>query len=124
MATISLCCIAKNEAHNLPVLFKSIEGCFDELILVDTGSTDDTVEKAKELGFKVFYFDWVFDFAKARNYAFSKATSDYVMWIDLDDSLSDANAFRKWRDEIMPIRKIAVIVAARMLEGFQPVTSA
>ena len=103
MATISLCCIAKNEAHNLPVLFKSIEGCFDELILVDTGSTDDTVEKAKELGFKVFYFDWVFDFAKARNYAFSKATSDYVMWIDLDDSLSDANAFRKWRDEIMPM---------------------
>lgn len=103
MASISLCLIAKNESHNLPILFKSIEGCFDELILVDTGSTDDTVEKAKELGFKVFLFDWVFDFSKARNFAFSKATSDYIAWMDCDDSLSDSNSFRKWRDEIMPM---------------------
>lgn len=99
--TISLCCIAKNEEHNIQELYNSIVGCFDELILVDTGSTDKTVEIAEKLGFKVFHFEWVNDFSAARNFSFSKATSDYIAWLDLDDSLHNKDAFIKWRDTVM-----------------------
>lgn len=103
MATLSLCVIAKNEALNLPILDNSIDGCFDEKILVDTGSTDTTVEVAKALGWTVYHFEWVYDFAKARNFAFSKATCDYICWLDCDDILSDKNFFLKWKKELMPI---------------------
>jgi len=101
--TISLCLIAKNEAHNIKPLFDSIEGCFDEVILVDTGSTDDTVKLATELGAKVFHFEWVNDFAKARNFSFEQASCDYVCWMDLDDSLRNKEAFIKWRDHVMMV---------------------
>jgi glycosyltransferase involved in cell wall biosynthesis len=105
----------KNEAHNIGPFLKSVNGCFDEIILVDTGSTDNTLEfvenvnRQREMGstiwdlpeIKVYHFDWVNDFAKAREFAFSKATKDYIAWLDLDDSLSDAEAFKKWRDNVM-----------------------
>lgn len=103
MATLSLCLIAKNEEHNLPTLFDSIEGCFDEIILVDTGSTDNTVALAKERGAKVYHFDWVSDFAAARNFSFSKATSDYIGWMDLDDKLEGRENFIKWKNTVMPL---------------------
>lgn len=99
--SISLCMIVKNEAQNLPRLFESIEGCFDEVVICDTGSTDNTVEIAKQYGARVEYFTWVNDFAKARNYAFSKATSDFIMWLDGDDVLSDKKAFIEWRDNVL-----------------------
>lgn len=99
--TIACCVIAKNESNNIDEWFKSIDGCFDEVHFVDTGSTDDTVEKAKKLGLTVHHFDWIKDFAAARNFAFSKATTDYIFWNDLDDSLSDPEAFKQWRDHAM-----------------------
>ncbi len=114
--TISLACIMKNEAHNIGPLLSSIKGCFDEIILVDTGSTDNTcffveqVNKQIEAGsqvwagipeIKLYHFDWINDFSAARNFAFSKATKDYVCWLDLDDSLMDAKAFISWRDNVM-----------------------
>lgn len=114
--TISLACILKNEAHNIGPLLSSVKGCFDEIIFVDTGSTDNTLffieqtNKQIEAGsqvwdgipeIKVYHFDWVNDFAAARNFSFSKATCEYVCWLDLDDQLSDAKAFIKWRDTVM-----------------------
>jgi len=113
--SVSLACIMKNEAHNIGPFLSSINGCFDEIILVDTGSTDNTLEFVEKVNreiergstiwnlpeIKVYHFDWVNDFAKAREFAFSKATKDYVAWLDLDDSLSDAKAFIKWRDTVM-----------------------
>jgi glycosyltransferase involved in cell wall biosynthesis len=99
--SVSLCMIVKNEEHNLPRLFESIEGCFDEVVVCDTGSTDKTVEIAKSFGARVEHFTWVNDFSKARNYAFSKATSDYICWLDGDDVLSDKQAFIDWRDNVM-----------------------
>lgn len=114
--TISLACIMKNEATNIGQLLSSIKGCFDEIIFVDTGSTDNScffieqVNKQIEAGsqvwsgipeIKLYHFDWINDFAAARNFAFSKATKDYVMWLDLDDSLNDAAGFIKWRDNVM-----------------------
>jgi glycosyltransferase involved in cell wall biosynthesis len=69
----------------------------DEIVLVDTGSTDKTKEIALEYGCKVFDFVWVNSFCKARNFAFSKATMDYILWLDGDDCLSDKDAFLQWK---------------------------
>lgn len=121
MATISLCLIAKNEAHNLPILAESIGDCFDEVILVDTGSTDNTVEIAKSHGFKVFHFDWVYNFSKARNFSFSKATSDFVMWMDLDDSLSDKEAFKNWKSSMMGLADYWLVNYHYAFDGEKPV---
>lgn len=105
--SITLAIIAKNEAHNLPRLLDSVEGCFDEIIVADTGSTDGTVDIAKNLGAKVFHFDWINDFSAARNFAFSKATSDFIMWLDCDDVLFNREGFIKWRDHGMEFCDIA-----------------
>lgn len=114
--TISLACIMKNEAHNIGALLSSIKGCFDEIVFVDTGSTDNScffieqVNRQVEAGsqvwagipeIKLYNFDWVNDFSAARNFAMEKCTKDYMCWLDLDDSLSDAKSFIKWRDTVM-----------------------
>ncbi len=85
---ISACIIAKNEENNLPRLLESIKGKFDEIILVDTGSTDRTVEIAKEYGCKVFEKEWE-GFADARNYAVSKASGDWIWHFDADFELEN-----------------------------------
>ncbi len=85
---ISACIIAKNEEDNLPRLLKSLKGKFDEIILVDTGSTDRTVEIAKEYGCRVYYRKWN-GFSDARNYASSKASGDWIWHFDADFELDD-----------------------------------
>lgn len=99
--TVSLVVIAKNEINNIQRWYDSVSGLFDEYIFCDTGSTDGTIEKATALGLHVIHFDWVDDFSAARNFAYSHATSDYVFWTDLDDTISDKVAFQKWRDNSM-----------------------
>ena len=64
---------------------------WDELIVVDTGSSDDTCEIAKSHGAKIARFDWCNDFAKARNFAESLATGDYILWIDADEELIEGH---------------------------------
>lgn len=103
MATISCCVIAKNEEKNIERMTKSIEGLFDEYILVDTGSSDKTVELAKKLGWQVHHFEWISDFAAARNFAFSKATKDFTFWMDLDDVLANPEGFKSWKEVVMPL---------------------
>ena len=99
--SIGLALIVKNESENLPQLLKSVEGCFDEIVVTDTGSTDDTVEVAKKFGCKINHFEWCDDFSKARNASFQAMTTDYVMWLDGDDILQGKEDFLTWRDEIM-----------------------
>ncbi len=115
--TIALCCIMRDEARNIGPLLKSVKGCFDEIHITDTGSTDNSVEFletinkniAEGTGFwsegypeiNIHHFTWVNDFAAARNYSFSFAKTDYILWLDLDDELSSAEAFIKWRDTVM-----------------------
>jgi len=104
--TISLALIAKNEEKNIDRLLDSVEGCFEEIILVDTGSTDKTKEIAEKRGCKVYDFKWVNSFCKARNFAFSKATMDYIAWLDLDDCLSSKDAFIQWKTHAMEFSDI------------------
>lgn len=92
MATISLCMIVKNEAAVLARCLESVAAAVDEIILVDTGSTDDTKKIAARYTSNIYDFAWVDDFAAARNFAFAKATMDYQMWLDADDVFSDADA--------------------------------
>lgn len=99
--TLGLALIVKNEAENLPRLFESFEGCFDQIVVTDTGSTDETVEVAKKLGAHVTHFTWCDDFSAARNASFEPMTTDYVMWLDADDVLEAKDDFLTWRDHIM-----------------------
>ena len=91
MITISLCMIVKNEEDVLERCLNSCKAIADEIIIVDTGSTDKTKEIAFKYTDKVYNFQWVDDFSKARNFAFSKATKDYQMWLDADDIITKEN---------------------------------
>ncbi|WP_163100505.1 glycosyltransferase family 2 protein [Peribacillus alkalitolerans] len=87
MPTISLCMIVKNEMEVLANCLESVQGICDEIVIVDTGSTDKTKDIAKQFTDKVFDFQWIDDFSAARNFAFSNATKDYILWLDADDVL-------------------------------------
>lgn len=101
--SLSLHLIAKNEEKNLAKLIDSVQGCVDEIYLTDTGSTDKTVELAKQLGCHVSHFKWVNDFSMARNFNFEQGTTDYQLWLDCDDTLGETEQFKLWRQEIMPL---------------------
>ena len=94
MKTISLCMIVKNEEKYIGNCLKSIHDLVDEIIIVDTGSTDKTKEICKLFTDKIYDFEWVNDFSKARNYSFSHATSDYIMWLDADDILKEEDRIK------------------------------
>lgn len=89
MATISLCMIVKNEEMHIARCLDSIAGLVEEIIIVDTGSTDRTVEIVSDYTSKVYSYPWTDDFSDARNYSFSKASMDYCMWLDADDILQE-----------------------------------
>src|SRR5258708_29921147 len=76
--------------RTLPACLSSAQGLFDEIVIVDTGSTDRTVAIAREFGARVFDFVWVDDFAVARNAALARATGDYAFWLDADDVVDPA----------------------------------
>jgi glycosyltransferase involved in cell wall biosynthesis len=82
---VSLTMIVRNEEQNLPHCLESVAGAFDEIVVVDTGSNDRTVEIAESFGARVFHFAWIDDFAAARNEALAHATGDYAFWLDADD---------------------------------------
>lgn len=84
--------IVKNEEHNLPRCLRSIRGAVDELIVVDTGSTDNTVEIAKRHGARVFHHPWQNDFSLHRNQSFGYATGDWILQIDADEELVFSNS--------------------------------
>lgn len=85
--TISLCMIVKNESHNLHRCLKSVQGFVNQIIVVDTGSEDNTVEIARSYGAEVHFFEWCDDFAAARNYSLSFATGDWILILDADEEL-------------------------------------
>lgn len=91
MVTISLCMIVKNEEERLGRCLSSLQGLYDEILIADTGSTDQTKAVAESFGAKVYDFPWCDDFAAARNFIASKATGDYIYTADADEELDEAN---------------------------------
>ncbi|MDE5897158.1 MAG: glycosyltransferase family 2 protein [Clostridia bacterium] len=90
--TVSLCMIVKDEETVLARCLDSVKDCTDEIIIVDTGSTDGTVGLARRYTDRVYSFPWKDDFSAARNFAFSKAKCDYLLWLDADDRISPDSA--------------------------------
>jgi len=88
MSTITGLLIAKDEEAVVENALKSLAFC-DEIIFVDTGSTDKTVEIAKKYTDKIFHFEWINDFSAARNYALDQATQDWCLFIDCDDIIEE-----------------------------------
>ena len=92
MITVSLCMIVKNEEDVLERCLASAAPLADEIIIVDTGSTDATKEIAAKYTAKVFDYPWQNDFAAARNYSFAQASMEYCLWLDADDMIPEKEA--------------------------------
>lgn len=104
--TLSAHAICKNEINHIGEWYESISPLVDEIIMVDTGSTDGTVEWLKDKAdgdpkLKLFHFEWINDFSAARNFALSKVTSQYALFIDLDDRIHEREAFLSWKSSVM-----------------------
>jgi glycosyltransferase involved in cell wall biosynthesis len=85
--TISACMIVKNEEKLLPLCLKSIRDYVDEIVIVDTGSTDQTVSIAESFGARVYHHPWENNFSKHRNQSFGYAKGDWIFYIDADEEL-------------------------------------
>jgi GT2 family glycosyltransferase len=102
--TISLCMIVKNEEAVIGRCLDSVKDLVDEIVIVDTGSTDNTKEIVKGYTDRIFDFQWVDDFSAARNFSFDQARMDYILWLDADDVLDEENRekFARLRSELEP----------------------
>lgn len=85
---LSLCMIVKNEEQNLPACLESVRGAVDEIVIVDTGSTDSTLAIAQAYGARIGRFEWIGDFAAARNEALKLCTGKWILYLDADEYLS------------------------------------
>jgi glycosyltransferase involved in cell wall biosynthesis len=95
MATISLCMIVKDEEKFIADAISSVLSVVDEVIVMDTGSTDSTKRIAEELGAKVFETAWEDDFSLARNESLKHATGDWILILDADEVISEPDAIKK-----------------------------
>ena len=102
MKEISLCMIVKDEEEVIGRCIESVKDLVDEIIIVDTGSKDETKQIVSKYTDKIFDFKWVNDFSKARNFSFSKATKDYILWLDADDIIlpEDREKFKKLKNSL------------------------
>jgi tetratricopeptide (TPR) repeat protein len=86
-ASLSVCMIVRNEARMLPGCLNSLIGIADQIVIIDTGSEDDTAKIACSFGAQVYDFPWGDDFAAARNESIRHASEDWILWIDADERL-------------------------------------
>lgn len=119
MITISLCMIVKNEEAVLRRCLDSLKSIVDEMIIVDTGSTDRTKEIAREYTEKVYDFEWIDDFSAARNASFEKACCDYIYVADADEVLDEENQqeFLKLKRVLLPEIDIVQMLYCNQLEN-------
>jgi glycosyltransferase involved in cell wall biosynthesis len=79
--------IVKNEEQTIGTCLDTVKHIADEIVIVDTGSTDGNKEIVSRYTHRIYDFEWMDDFAAARNYSFSLAAKDYIFWLDADDQL-------------------------------------
>lgn len=118
MVTVSLCMIVKNEERVLARCLDSVADLMDEIIIVDTGSTDRTREIASRYTDQIYDFTWVDDFAAARNFASSKATMEYIYTADADEVLDEENRkrFHDLKEVLLPEIEIVQMYYCNMGE--------
>ena len=112
MPTLGLCVIAKNSATTLQGCLASVKGLVDSIVVVDTGSSDGTLELARQHGATAVVFDWCGDFAAARNAALAVVETDWVLVLDADEEI-DAGAHAWIRKELSSPRADAYITPVR-----------
>lgn len=88
---LSACLIVKNEAVMLAKTLPNLSKNVDEIILLDTGSTDNTIAVAEQFGAQIYHFTWIDDFAAARNESLKYATGDWIIWVDADEYLLESD---------------------------------
>jgi hypothetical protein len=98
--SLSVCLITKNEEKNIARALCSVSKVADEVIVADTGSSDETVEIASNLGARICTFPWIDDFSAARNFAIAHAQKDWILWLDADEELLPQS-----RDEVLQCLK-------------------
>ena len=118
MVTFSVCMIVKNEERMLKRCLDSIADLMDEIIIVDTGSSDRTKQIAEKYTDRIYDFNWVGDFSKARNFAFEKATCDYIYSADADEFLDEENRekLKQLKETILPEIDIVQMKYTNQLE--------
>lgn len=111
MPTVSLCMIVRNEERHIARCLDSVAELVDEIIVVDTGSADRTVEIVSGYTQKVYSYPWEDDFSAARNYSFSKASMDYCMWMDADDVIEETekDKFLQLKQSLSPDTDIVMM---------------
>lgn len=107
MATVSLCMIVKDEENNIRRCLECVSSFVDEIIILDTGSTDQTKSICLEYGAKFIEYDWNNDFAYARNQSIKEASCDWILWLDADEELiiEDYHAFQ----ELLSVNSSSII---------------
>lgn len=105
--TLSACAIMKNEEKNIPRLLVSLRGHVDEMVVVDTGSTDRSVEVARSYGAQVYFQEWRGDFSAAKNEALEKAQGEWILFLDADEEM--------WAEDL---KKLRLILACAKQEAF------
>ncbi|MCB0281078.1 MAG: glycosyltransferase [Calditrichae bacterium] len=113
---LSLCMIVKNEAANLERCLKSVKSVVDEIILVDTGSTDSSLEIAEKHGAKILHVEWKDDFSEARNAALQQAKGDWILHLDADEELANSST-NILRDSLKKSKADALNI---VLRNYQP----
>ncbi len=108
MPTLALSMIVRNAERDLPLCIESVRGAVDEIVIADTGSTDNTIEIARNLGARVISIPWENDFARARNLSLAEVTTDWVLSMDADERLDPAAA-----------RRLSALLANRKARAYQ-----
>jgi len=116
---LSACLIVKNEARFLGQCLRSVHGVVDEVVVVDTGSTDTSKRIAKTQGARLFDFKWIDDFAAARNCALDHARGEWILYIDADEQVRPASASRLREQLASPVH-VAYYVLLHSRPGFTP----
>ncbi len=115
--TCSLNMIVRNESEHIENALNSVDDLVDEMVIVDTGSTDNTIEIARRYGVRILRKPWANDFSAARNQAIERSTCDWIFWMDADDRLApdSLGALRKLWQTGMP--QVAAVCVANEQQG-------
>ena len=112
---LTLCMLVKNEEKRLAKAINSVKSIIDELIVVDTGSKDKTKQTARKLGAKVFDFKWNDDFSSARNFSIKKATKEWILVLDADETINKRD-INKIKGIIRKVNKDKKIMGVKFIQ--------